>query len=232
MFAGAAANQIGYLKLRLCTLLLALALTAQAGDLEGDQLYRVSTVRAAPAAFSDLLDWAAEGNRDQFFVARHSQGDHWDVMFIIPMLSLSLSDPLEPVASLIAFREDNFAYGPPVAELKKSYVESDFIHVEMFSALPGKKAELIEQRRMENDYLAATGQVANMIFDSVAGSDVDVFTLGFHEDFAAFAASGPPSNEAAEQAAKAAGFESRADISFYLRALISGHHDTLATTVD
>ena len=188
-----------------CFVLLSLAasIPGLASVLEGDQLYRVSTVRAAPGAFPELLDWAAAGNEDRFFVARHSQGDHWDLMFIIPMASISLADPLEPAASLIAFREDTFAYGPPVDELVSSYRDNDFIHVEMFSVLAGKHAELIEQRRMENAYLAATGQVANMIFDSVAGSDVDVFTLGFHKDFAAFAASGPPSAEAAERAAKA-----------------------------
>jgi hypothetical protein len=33
-------------------------------------------------------------------------------------------------------------------------------------------------------------------------------------------------------AAKAAGFKGRSDLSFYLRSLISGHHDTLAVKVD
>ena len=35
-----------------------------------------------------------------------------------------------------------------------------------------------------------------------------------------------------EAAAIAAGFKERADISFYLRSLISGHHDTLAVKVE
>ena len=81
---------------------------------------------------------------------------------------------------------------------------------------------------MENAYLAATGQTPNMIFRRAAGSDVDVFTIGFHESLQAFAAPAPASDEEKEAAAKAAGFKTRADISFYLRSLISGHHDTLA----
>lgn len=226
--------ETGYLRRCFWTLLLPLLalLPAQASELEGDQLYRVSTVRAAPAAFAELLDWAAPLNKDRFYVGRHSQGDHWDLIFIIPMQTLSLKDPLQPAAALIAFREDSFAYGPPVDDLESAYLDNGFIHVEMFSALAGKKGDLLDQRRMENTYLAATGQVANMIFVGVAGSDVDVFTLGFHKDFSAFASAGPPSSEAAEQAAKAAGFKNRADISFYLRSLISGHQDTLATTID
>ena len=35
-----------------------------------------------------------------------------------------------------------------------------------------------------------------------------------------------------EAAARDAGFEDRADLSFYLRSLIRGHHDTLAVKVD
>ena len=41
----------------------------------------------------------------------------------------------------------------------------------------------------------------------------------------------PVTDEEKEAAARAAGFENLADISFYLRSLISGHHDTLAVKV-
>ena len=78
----------------------------------------------------------------------------------------------------------------------------------------------------------ATGQTENMIFRRAAGSDVDVFTIGAHDDLQAFAADSPASAEEKEAAAKAAGFKDRADISFYLRSLISSHHDTLATKVE
>lgn len=102
----------------------------------------------------------------------------------------------------------------------------------MFAAASGKEGELLEQRRMENAYLAATGQRENMIFRRAAGSDVDVFTIGFHPSLEAFTAPAPANAEEKEAASKAAGFKDRADISFYLRSLISGHHDTLATKVD
>jgi len=61
-----------------------------------------------------------------------------------------------------------------------------------------------------------------------AGSDVDVFTIGFHKDIEAFAAASDISDEDKEAAAIEAGFKARSDISFYLRTLISSHHDTLA----
>lgn len=202
-----------------------------AQELEGDQLYRVTTVRAATGSLADLLEWAVPKNQKDFFAMRHSQGDHWDLMFITPLDAPSVDGLFDDVAALIAFREDTYAYGPSAKAFAAGYAANGFYHIEMFEAAPGKTQELLEQRRMENDYLSATGQVANMIFHAVAGSDVDVFTIGFHEDLAAFAAPAPVTDEDKEAAAKAAGFKDRADISFYLRALISGHHDTLAVKV-
>ena len=99
-------------------------------------------------------------------------------------------------------------------------------------AVAGKAEQLLEQRRMENNYLGATGLKPNMIFRRAAGSDVDSFTIGFHEDMEAFAAPSDVSDEDKEAAAVDAGFKARSDISFYLRTLISGHHDTLAVRVD
>jgi hypothetical protein len=85
---------------------------------------------------------------------------------------------------------------------------------------------------MENAYLAATGQTQNMIFQRAAGSDIDVFTIGFHANLEAFAKPADVTPEEKEAAAMAAGFKELADISFYLRSLISGHHDTLAVKVE
>ena len=42
----------------------------------------------------------------------------------------------------------------------------------------------------------------------------------------------PATDEEKEMAARDAGFDGVADISFYLRSLISGHHDTLAVKVE
>jgi hypothetical protein len=47
----------------------------------------------------------------------------------------------------------------------------------------------------------------------------------------AFATPSDLSDEDKEAAAIEAGFKARSDISFYLRTLISGHHDTLAVKV-
>lgn len=225
---------------------------------EGDYLYKVSTVRAAPGKLEAMLEWAAALKESDYFkesgeaypfVMRHSQGDQWDLMFILPMESWSsyystsatkkrewaeekYGADFAPGAALFAFDEDHFAYGPPLEEFIREYGENSLYHIEMFHAAPGKEAALFEQRRMENNYLDAIGLTTNMIFRRAAGSDVDVFTIGFHESLAAFAADSSATSEEREAAAVAAGFKNRADISFYLRSLLMSHHDTLAVKVE
>jgi len=240
------------------TWLFAFSASPIASELEGDYLYKVSAVRAAPGSMSDLLAWIAALRASNYFedagesppfIMRHSQGDQWDLLIISPMgnwsdyfsedsigkrdaASAKHAELLASGDALLAFDEDHFAYGPSLAAFSAAYDDNDFYHIEMFEAAPGKSNELFEQRRMENNYLSATGQTTNMIFSRAAGSDVDVFTIGFHKSLETFAAPGSVSDADKEAAAVAAGFKGRSDIAFYLRSLISGHHDTLAVKVE
>lgn len=206
---------------------------------EGNYLYKVTTVRAAPGSLSNLLDWIATQRESTPFVMRHSQGDQWDLMVITPLEKWSKNQTnastqaasLTSGNSMIAFEEDHFAYGPSLSLITAAYDDNGFFHIEMFNAAPGKADKLLEQRRMENNYLAATGQITNMIFRRAAGSDVDVFTIGFHNSLETFAAPAKATDAEKETAAVDAGFKDRADISFYLRSLITSHHDTLAVKV-
>lgn len=226
--------------------------------LEGDYLYRVTTTRAAPGRLEELLEWfTAVKNSDYYqkagepapFLLRHSQGDQWDLMLFTPMDSMQefykkrrverrdhaagiLPTVSADPSDLISFSEDLYALGPDISDFEREVEGKGLFHVEMFHALAGKHGELYRQRRMENGYLAATGQRANMIFSVEAGGDVDVFTIGAHESFVTFAAPAPASDDEKEVEARAAGFKDRADITFYLRSLISGHHDTLAVSVE
>lgn len=241
-----------------CLAILLAAAPLRAEPLEGDYLWRVETVRAAPGALEALLNWAADAKSAGYFqdaygsdplIMRHSQGDQWDLMVFLPMESWTgfytkanekkramarekHGELMAAQSGMIAFEEDHFAYGPPFDAVQDAYDANGFYHIEMFHAAPGKEDALLEQRRMENAYLVATGLTPNAIFRRAGGSDVDVFTVGFHETIEAFAAPSPMTDEDKEQAAKDAGFKDRADISFYLRSLISGHHDTLAVKVE
>ena len=221
-------------------------------SLEGSMLYRVLTLRAAPGEFDAWLEaipkiraaYEARGDLAPF-VLRHSQGDHWDFMLIEPwggfadyvsgermQRRMEAPDAMALLQTWLddapAFREDLFALGPDVELLTTLFTDNDLYHVEMFHALPRKKAELLAQRRMENDYLRRTGQVANTIWSGIGGTDVDVFTIGFHADLASFAAGSRMTPTEKDREAREAGFESVGAISGFLRGLLSRHQDTLS----
>ena len=101
----------------------------------------------------------------------------------------------------------------------------------MFIAVPGKRAELLEQRRMENAFYSELGRPGNLIFTRVAGGAWDMYTVGFYKDIKDFAALSDISDERQEAAAIAAGFEGSGSIGTYLRTLMASHHDTLARRV-
>ena len=113
----------------------------------------------------------------------------------------------------------------------KQMYDAGFFHVEIFLALAGKRAELLEQREMENLYLAKIERPTNLIFKRAGGAAWDCYTIGFYRDIKHFAASADVPAEAEESAAIEAGFTSASTIGTYLRELISQHHDTLAVAV-
>ncbi len=228
------------------------------GQTEGDYLYRVATLRAAPGHFTDLLATIEEsfqldeeaGDQAAFWL-RHSQGDRWDFMLIYPMGDFaSYHQPertnrrtavwesdrgrtlAKRLSELTSHREEWFSRSVAVDEMTRRFERMGFFHVEMFAGLPGKRDELVEQRRMENRYYEHLDRQQNVIFVRVAGSNWDAMTIGFHESLQAFAAAGAQhSAEEQNEAARAAGFENVGAIGPYLRSLLSYHHDTLGVSV-
>ena len=218
---------------------------------ETTYLYRARLVQAAPGKLLEVIDLyraSLAGYKDAGdelpLWMRHSQGDHWDLLILIPMKSYdeyynpgriarrkSQRDSLRKLDELIAWQEDVFVYGPPIDEVRKTFASSAFFHVEMFHSLAGKQSELFKEREMENAYLKTLKRPENFIFVRDQGAAWDLFTIGAYRDLKHFAESaGIPESEQ-EAAAKAAGFEAANRIGPYLRTLISSHHDTLAVSV-
>jgi len=215
-------------------------------------LYQTKLVQAAPGKLlevielykSSLTEYKNAGD-EQPFMMRHSQGDRWDLLLLIPMKSYAdyysservskrtqiLKENRDKLDALIAWQEDVFVYGPPLAELQKAFAPSAFFHVEMFDALAGKQSELFKEREMENAYLKALKRPENLIFVRDMGASWDLFTIGPYRDLKHFAESAGIPESDQEAAAKAAGFEAANRIGPYLRTLISSHHDTLAVSV-
>lgn len=226
-----------------------------AAQTEGDYLYNVTLLRAAPGHFTDListLEKSFELNReagDQApFWIRHSQGDHWDFMLIYPMGdyaeyyagkriarraavqgSAKGREQKERLEAFTSYQEEWFARSVELDEMTHRFEGMGLFHVEMFAGLPGKREELFEQRRMENRYYADLNRQQNLLFIRDAGSNWDAMTIGFHESLSEFAAAGGRfSEEEQDEAAKVAGFKGVNTISSYLRSLLSYHNDTLA----
>ncbi len=229
-----------------------LALTQGARAEDYTYLYRVTTLRAAPGKLLDLMTFLKEraeagayGEMGQQapMIMRHSQGDQWDLLllqpatdytdFFSPKTAGRRASPIDQWIDLLTvFREDLFAYGPPIEIVSAAFGENAYYHIEMFAALPGKHGELLKQREIENQYSLAIGRFANLIWVGDQGSDVDVFTIGFYPSIVEFATPSTATADEREQAALDAGFEGANFIGTYLRELIASHHDTLATKVE
>jgi hypothetical protein len=215
-------------------------------------LYKASLIQAAPGKLTDLIeldkarfaDLKAAGDELPLWM-RHSQGDHWDLMILYPMgsyadyyqrdriarRSKAEAKSAKQLPEEIAWQEDLFVYGPPVAELRKAFADGGFFHVEMFISLPGKFPDLLKEREMENTYAKAIKEPENFIFVRDQGAAWDIFTIGVFRDLKHYAESADvPANDQ-NAAAKAAGFDAPSQIGPYLRRFIREHHDTLAVAV-
>jgi hypothetical protein len=240
------------MKMRVLLWLASLALLVPAASAsEKTYLYKAKLVQAAPGKLLEVIDlykaslaeYKNAGDEPPLWM-RHSQGDHWDLLILIPMKSYdeyynpdhiarrkSQRDSLGKLEGLIAWQEDVFVYGPPIDELRKTFASSAFFHVEMFHSLAGKQSELLKEREMENAYLKTLKRPENFIFVRDQGAAWDLFTIGAYRDLKHFAESAGIPEAEQEAAARAAGFEAANRIGPYLRTLISSHHDTLAVSV-
>jgi hypothetical protein len=215
-------------------------------------LYKAKLVQAAPGKLLDVIElyksslteYKNVGDEPPLMM-RHSQGDHWDLLLLIPMTSYAdyyspervskrkqmLKESQDKIDPLVAWQEDVFVYGPPLADVQKAFASSTFFHVEMFDALAGKQSELFKEREMENAYLKSLKRPENLIFVRDQGAAWDLFTIGAYRDLKHFAESAGIPEADQDAAAKAAGFEAANRIGPYLRTLISSHHDTLAISL-
>jgi hypothetical protein len=214
-------------------------------------LYKASLVQAAPGKLLEVIELykaLRPGADEPPLWMRHSQGDRWDLLLLYPIGSYAdyyASDrvakrekalrAVESVAAklrdAIAWQEDVFVFGPPLAELRARAAGATFFHVEMFQALAGRRADLYREREMENAYLKALNRPQNLIFVRDQGAGWDLFTIGFYRDLKHYAESADIAEAAQEAAARSAGFEGASRIGPYLRTLISSHHDTLAVAI-
>ncbi len=219
-----------------------------------ESLYKTTLLQAAPGRLLELIDAQKKLNQAYHaageptaYMMRHSQGDMWDLLLLTPIGSYSDYFTAERIAGrqraerdsgwaprrseLVAWQEDVYVRGPSPEPVARAFAAAGYFHVEMFIALPGKHAELLQQREMENAYLKGIDRPQNLIFVRDQGAACDAYTIGFYHDLKHYAESADIPDEKEEAAARAAGFASATQIGPYLRTLIRSHHDTLAVPV-
>jgi hypothetical protein len=226
---------------------------------ETAHLYKSTFLQAAPGKLMDLIRlfqermpvYDAAGDERPFWW-RHTQGDKWDLMMVFPMESYSAYYSPERIArrakaadssslpqaefarrfyECTAWHEDLFVEGPPLEIVKKAFSDAAYYHIEIFVALPGKRAELRKEREMENAYARGIGRPETLIFTQDQGGAWDVFTLGFYRDVRHWADSGNVPKEKRDAAARAAGFADADSIGPYMRTLIQMHRDTMGVAI-
>ena len=221
----------------------------------GSYLYRFVIIQAAPGRLLDLIDLykarlpvIQAGGDELPFMARHSQGDHWDLCLIYPSGSFTDYYSQDRVArreaaarasgmpsaafaqafyAMVSWHEDLYAEGPPLAVFRDHMRGAGLAHFEMLLALPGKRDELIRERRAENVYNHARGRPHTLIFVHDQGAAWDVITLDVFRDWRHYAEQETIPPDVTAAAARQAGFASADAIGPYMRTLISTHRDTL-----
>jgi hypothetical protein len=222
-------------------------------------LYKTTFVRAAPGKLLDLIAlykarmpvFDSSGDERPFWW-RHTQGDQWDLMLLLPMGSYTEYYAKERVArreqaakgsslpegefsrqinACSSWHEDIFVMGPPLETVKKAFENTAYYHIEIFISLPGKQAELFKEREMENAYQVEIGRPETLIFTRDQGAAWDAFTLGCYRDLKHWAESGDFTKEQRNAAARKAGFADADSIGPTLRTLIDIHRDTMGVAI-
>lgn len=223
------------------------------------ELYKFVTIQAAPGKLPELLALYRERapvmmkNGDEFpILVRHSQGDRWDLLVIYPMGSFTTFYSRERMAArdaagaasgtsnaafqdtlyqYIAWHEDVFVWGPPVAELR-AYVQGTTVaHLEMMQAMAGQQEALTRERYMEGAFNEYRGRPKMLVFTHEQGAAWDVITLDAWKDWRTYGEAQMVSPEVSEAAAKKAGFTSADAVGVTMRSYINTHHDTLGSFV-
>ena len=222
-------------------------------------LYKTTFLRAAPGKLIELIDllksrmtvYDAAGEERPLWW-RHTQGDQWDLMLLLPMGSyaeyysaeriakrkaaadaspLSQNNFLDRLNTCTSWKEDLFVAGPPLETVKPAFQAAAYYHIEIMVSLPGKQEELRRERERESLYQSGIGRPGLLIFVRDQGASWDIFTLGCYKDLAHWADSSGATKEQREGAARKAGFKSPDEIGPYMRSLIDMHRDTMGVAI-
>jgi hypothetical protein len=185
-------------------------------------------------------------------VLRHSQGDQWDLLLLVP-LGESVNDAFSAARmsrregagvagekhdrkwrELVAWHEEVYVNGPSLVDVRKEFESAGLAHVEIFQALGGAYDALRREREMEAAFNRNIGRANLLLFErepAIGGAPWDMFTIDLYRDLKHYADATTAPPEKQDEAARAAGFTSSAVIGPTMRTYIGTHHDTIASVV-
>lgn len=220
--------------------------------------YRTVFLQAAPGRLMELVDLMRStlpvyqrAGLPSPLLARHTQGDRWDILLVEPVGSLeayyaaagarrwdqaagpglTLSELRQRLDPLVAWREELLVSGPPLEAFQRRNADAGFYHLEIFVALAGMRDSLHRERLMEDDYSRRLGRPDNLVFRRIGGAAWDAYTIGYYRNLQHYAAPSGRTPAEEDAAAVAAGFPSSSEIGATLRRYIALHHDTLLVPI-
>ena len=230
-------------------------LATTAGRAQEPALYRAEFVQAAPGRLMELVEFYRSSlprfdaaGEARPLVMRHSQGDRWDLLVLVPLggdASAYLSAAREASRSraglggperearwrdLVAWHEELYVQGPSLDAVTEAFAGVGLAHIEIFQALAGHYGDLKTEREMEAAFNRYVGRARLLLFErdpSLGGAPWDMFTIDTYRDLQHYAESSAISPEAGDAAARRAGFENSASIGPTMRRHINLHHDTI-----
>lgn len=222
-------------------------------------LYRAEFVRASPGRLLELIDYVKaqlpafeSAGEARPFVLRHSQGDQWDLLLLIPLgdrvsdafsaeqmtrresAGLAGSARDRKWRELVAWHEELYVSGPSLPDVRKEFESAGLAHVEIFQALGGAYDALRREREMEAAFNRNIGRANLLLFEretAIGGAPWDMFTIDLYRDLKHYADATTAPPERQDEAARSAGFASSAVIGPTMRTYIGTHHDTIASVV-
>ena len=246
---------------RLAAALLAWSSVMGQDTLAQSVLYRAEFVQAAPGRLMELIDFYQRqqpaydaAGEPRPLVIRHSQGDRWDLLVLVPLGDVTYLSPDRAARrerawdasrvpraeqkrkrrDLVAWREELYVRGPAVEEVGPAFAAAGLAHLEIFQALPGSYDALRHERDMEDAFNRAAGRSPLLVFTrdpELGGASWDLFTIDLYRDLMDYAQRSTVLPAKADSAARVAGFGAAADIGPTLRRYIAKHHDTLGTVI-
>ena len=222
----------------------------QAAAAQGQELYHVHFVKAAPGKISELISAyqeapVAQGEPGPPVILRHLQGDDWDLLVLTPLgkdeTITTATTPeeqrsIERMRGLTSQHVDTFTSGPPWADVRATLLgdaarptgtaggaTGTIYTVTTYRSIPGHRDQLADTLRR----IAGLYPDRRTTMQHIEGAPWEFVMLSRYDSWAALGEDQAP----AADKLRSQGFASNEAIGLELRQHVAEHRDTIAEMV-